>query len=367
MPGKKAKSEKRTKKPLLFGRKKWEAEQKRLEEIRKQEMRAQIETEKQKKHDLKKTIGLACAVIVGLAMFGGGSNQQATASVRNVEQQSRSNSGETSNESSHFIASIRDSIPDEIGYSVEIKNNSSTLHCLPNQSVNPLDLVTVSNGFEEWNSASDADVKFNVSSDVDTIDLSRPGSTEVTYTVSNLKSDGTEHSESFVKVFSVVDKTNPEIRFENTKITMDQGTWFDPATNIASVSDAIDGDAVYLAAKPTTETDYSWYTIQNEVNTYLPGNYKVTVTATDISGNTAEKSYDVEVIEKVVQVPDRSYAETAPVQTGTQYVLNTNTRKFHYTWCSSASQIKTKNRWDYTGTREEVINMGYVPCKRCNP
>jgi DNA-entry nuclease len=49
------------------------------------------------------------------------------------------------------------------------------------------------------------------------------------------------------------------------------------------------------------------------------------------------------------------------------YVLNTNTKKFHHTWCSSVNSMKSKNRKDYTGTREEVINKGYVPCKICYP
>ena len=49
------------------------------------------------------------------------------------------------------------------------------------------------------------------------------------------------------------------------------------------------------------------------------------------------------------------------------YVLNKNTKKFHYPWCSSVDDIKKKNRKDFTGTREEVISQGYVPCKRCNP
>ena len=52
---------------------------------------------------------------------------------------------------------------------------------------------------------------------------------------------------------------------------------------------------------------------------------------------------------------------------GTTYVLNTNTMKFHYPTCSSVDQMKEKNKEIYTGNREDVINMGYVPCKRCNP
>lgn len=49
------------------------------------------------------------------------------------------------------------------------------------------------------------------------------------------------------------------------------------------------------------------------------------------------------------------------------YVYNKNTKKFHYSWCSSADDIKEKNRGTYTGTRNEMINKGYDPCKRCNP
>ena len=52
---------------------------------------------------------------------------------------------------------------------------------------------------------------------------------------------------------------------------------------------------------------------------------------------------------------------------GITYVLNTNTKKFHYPTCSSVDDMKEKNKQIYTDSREEVINMGYVPCKRCNP
>ena len=52
---------------------------------------------------------------------------------------------------------------------------------------------------------------------------------------------------------------------------------------------------------------------------------------------------------------------------GITYVLNTNTKKFHYPTCSSVDDMKEKNKQIYTGSSEEVINMGYVPCKRCNP
>ena len=56
-----------------------------------------------------------------------------------------------------------------------------------------------------------------------------------------------------------------------------------------------------------------------------------------------------------------------PTSTAQTYVLNTNTHKFHYPWCRSVDQMKEKNKWVYTGTREGIIEMGYAPCQNCHP
>ena len=49
------------------------------------------------------------------------------------------------------------------------------------------------------------------------------------------------------------------------------------------------------------------------------------------------------------------------------YVLNNNTHKFHRPSCSSIEDIKPSNREDYIGSREALIERGYVACKRCTP
>lgn len=49
------------------------------------------------------------------------------------------------------------------------------------------------------------------------------------------------------------------------------------------------------------------------------------------------------------------------------YVLNTGTRKFHLPDCESVTDMKPQNRKDYSGSRQDLINQGYDPCKRCNP
>ncbi len=49
------------------------------------------------------------------------------------------------------------------------------------------------------------------------------------------------------------------------------------------------------------------------------------------------------------------------------YILNTNTYKFHAPACDSVKDMAEKNKQAYSGTREDIIGMGYAPCRRCNP
>ena len=48
------------------------------------------------------------------------------------------------------------------------------------------------------------------------------------------------------------------------------------------------------------------------------------------------------------------------------YVLNTDSKKFHYPDCSSAEKISPEN-YATCNSREEAISMGYEPCGRCKP
>ena len=49
------------------------------------------------------------------------------------------------------------------------------------------------------------------------------------------------------------------------------------------------------------------------------------------------------------------------------YIANKNTKKFHYTWCKEINKMKESNKWYFHGTRNQLINYGYQPCKKCNP
>lgn len=60
---------------------------------------------------------------------------------------------------------------------------------------------------------------------------------------------------------------------------------------------------------------------------------------------------------------------TPPSSTATEqtYILNTNTKKFHYPSCSSVKSMKEENKQEYTGSRNDLISQGYDPCGRCKP
>ena len=67
------------------------------------------------------------------------------------------------------------------------------------------------------------------------------------------------------------------------------------------------------------------------------------------------------------EAEEKAAEEAAAEEQDTEeYVLNTNTRKFHHSWCSSANRIKPGNRSTCIG-RDAAIAMGYTSCGQCNP
>jgi micrococcal nuclease len=48
------------------------------------------------------------------------------------------------------------------------------------------------------------------------------------------------------------------------------------------------------------------------------------------------------------------------------YVGNKNSKKFHHYYCGSVDDMKEKNKVFFL-SREDAIEAGYIPCKRCKP
>lgn len=60
-------------------------------------------------------------------------------------------------------------------------------------------------------------------------------------------------------------------------------------------------------------------------------------------------------------------SQESQVEEEEHYILNTNSHKFHLPSCSSVDSMSEKNKEDYYGTREELIDQGYEPCGSCQP
>ena len=64
---------------------------------------------------------------------------------------------------------------------------------------------------------------------------------------------------------------------------------------------------------------------------------------------------------------DEEKEETGDDTAGPDYIVNTSSKKFHIPGRSCANQISEKNRQEYFGTRENLINEGYEACGTCKP
>lgn len=59
-----------------------------------------------------------------------------------------------------------------------------------------------------------------------------------------------------------------------------------------------------------------------------------------------------------------SSASTAEQQT---YILNKRSHKFHRPECDSVQSMSPSNKEEFTGLRQTLIDVGYTPCRSCNP
>lgn len=75
-----------------------------------------------------------------------------------------------------------------------------------------------------------------------------------------------------------------------------------------------------------------------------------------------------QITEQTKPTATTSVATTQAQQaTAREYVLNTNSKKFHYPDCSGILHMKESNRQEVNDTRDHLIAQGYSPCGLCNP
>ena len=130
------------------------------------------------------------------------------------------------------------------------------------------------------------------------------------------------------------------------------------------------GQSKTLVASTSPESaakNVTWYSSNNKVAT-VSKNGKVTAVKAGTATITAKTANGLKATCKVtVKAKSDTTIANNTSSGNVTYVLNTNTKKFHLPSCSSVKDMNDKNKKEVSCSRDEVIDMGYVPCKRCNP
>ena len=99
------------------------------------------------------------------------------------------------------------------------------------------------------------------------------------------------------------------------------------------------------------------YNVQPGINI----NYADGSSSSENSGSTTTET------QKPTTPPEDTSNDNNTNDVSTTYVLNTNTKKFHYPSCGSAKRIAEKNYAESNESRDELIDRGYSPCGNCDP
>ena len=72
------------------------------------------------------------------------------------------------------------------------------------------------------------------------------------------------------------------------------------------------------------------------------------------------------IMDNATQSALSEYRATLSLEATTTYIGNRKTKKFHLSDCKSVSEMNESNKVAIS-SRDEAIELGYAPCKRCNP
>ncbi len=130
-----------------------------------------------------------------------------------------------------------------------------------------------------------------------------------------------------------------------------------------------DSSAFRTTGQPalTDDTLFSSDSAIEEIQTDVTDDPALTTTAAPVITETDHTEIPEEMMDRIVASSSETDEETTEGESEVKYIANTKTKKFHYPDCSSVKDMKESNKLYFTGTREELIEQGYQPCKRCCP
>jgi hypothetical protein len=199
----------------------------------------------------------------------------------------------------------------------------------------------------------------------ESLDLSKVGDATVTYTLTKGASSRTEEL-----TFKVRDTKKPTVEVTSDTVKIEKDQPFDRFSIVKSASDPVDGELARAGKQGEGEGSYS---VEGTFDNAVPGTYFLTVVAQDRNGNRTEKEVRLEITEpapaaKPTPTPAPTTPQPSPVKSAERdYVLNTNTHKFHVPSCRHVSTIYDENREDVHMSRDDIVAEGYSPCAHCKP
>lgn len=154
-----------------------------------------------------------------------------------------------------------------------------------------------------------------ITSDPETVDITKLGTTEVTYYFSYGES-GKKQSDRKKVTITVQDTKAPYIHASH-RYEIRVGQTFHPEKVIAGVADPVDGPLKEVSSEPAQLEDQSdgsvysegWYTVEYTVNTYRTGTYNMHIHAVDKHGLSADDS-SISIIVNARSWNDTRYTPT---------------------------------------------------------
>lgn len=149
-----------------------------------------------------------------------------------------------------------------------------------------------------------------------TVDPARMGTQTINYTVTRNGLTST-----VAETFTIADKKAPVIKLKETSVNVKVGDEFDPASNVESVTDDIDGT---LEKKEAIDPNTAGYTLSSNVDTSKVGTYQASVNAVDSAGNSANQIYTVYVGEQGKTQKSESQSSNNTVNNNQNQQVNQN-------------------------------------------
>ncbi|MGX5469772.1 immunoglobulin-like domain-containing protein [Bacillus toyonensis] len=241
--------------------------------------------------------------------------------------------------------------------SVIVKENEETPDMEPKLTAPTKTTINVGDKFDPMAGVSatdkeDGDITDKVTVDGN-VDTSKPGTYELTYTVSDSKGHKVTAKQTVTVKQTVVPKDEVPVLTAPTKTTINVGDKFDPMAGV-SATDKEDGDIT------------SKVTVDGSVNASKPGTYELTYTVLDSKGHTVIAKQTVTVKQKVEEAPVLTVPFSTTLRVGEEFDPMAGVSASDKEDGNLTNKIKYKGNVDTSKPGKYIVEYWVVDSKGVN-